>query len=232
MSSSAPRRIERAGPAEDQRASMDRMYRVQRHIYDATRRYYLLGREPLLREMTVPPGGRVLEVGCGTGRNLVSLAKAHPGAMLFGIDISQEMLKTARRSIEHAGLSGRIRVQQGDALSFDPGHAFGTASFDRVYFSYTLSMIPEWRVALAHAATLLTPDGELHAADFGDCKSWPAGLRAVLLAWLARFHVTPRQELGAAFEQIAAASGRQSLFSARYASYAWLCRMKAAAAPV
>lgn len=70
---------------------MARMYRIQRHFYDASRRYYLLGRDQLLDRLAPPPGGSILEIGCGTGRNLIGVAQRHGDAKLFGIDISQEM---------------------------------------------------------------------------------------------------------------------------------------------
>ena len=50
---------------------MNRMYRWQRHIYDGTRRYYLLGRDRLIANLRPDAGTTVLEIGCGTGRNLV-----------------------------------------------------------------------------------------------------------------------------------------------------------------
>ncbi|TIV98235.1 MAG: SAM-dependent methyltransferase, partial [Mesorhizobium sp.] len=50
---------------------MDGVYRWQRHIYDLTRKYYLLGRDRLIDGLDVPRGGTVLELGCGTGRNIV-----------------------------------------------------------------------------------------------------------------------------------------------------------------
>lgn len=55
---------------------MDGMYRYQRHIYDLTRKYYLLGRDKAIRSLGVPKGGTLLEVGCGTGRNL-AIAHRH-----------------------------------------------------------------------------------------------------------------------------------------------------------
>ena len=45
---------------------MDDIYRVQRHFYDLTRKPYLLGRDVLIRELDIPDGGSVLEIGCGT----------------------------------------------------------------------------------------------------------------------------------------------------------------------
>jgi S-adenosylmethionine-diacylgycerolhomoserine-N-methlytransferase len=55
-----------AWPAEATRR-MNRMYRWQRHIYDATRRYYLLGRDRLIAGLRPAAGQSVLEIGCGTG---------------------------------------------------------------------------------------------------------------------------------------------------------------------
>ena len=51
---------------------MNRMYRRQRHIYDGTGRYCLLGRDRLIAGLQPAAGASVLEIGCGTGRNLVS----------------------------------------------------------------------------------------------------------------------------------------------------------------
>ena len=77
-------------------ALMDRIYRRQRHVYDFTRKYYLLGRDELVDRLEPPVDGRVLEIGCGTARNLIAAAGRWPQAQLYGIDISGEMLNTAR----------------------------------------------------------------------------------------------------------------------------------------
>src|SRR5450631_4686564 len=78
---------------------MNRMYRRQRHIYDGTRRYYLLGRDLLIAGLQPAAGASVLEIGCGTGRNLVHAAGLYPGARFFGIDVSTEMLTSAISAI-------------------------------------------------------------------------------------------------------------------------------------
>src|ERR1700761_4762813 len=104
---------------------MDEIYRVQRHFYDLTRKPYLLGRDVLIGELDVPPGGRVLEIGCGTARNLLRLSRRYPQALCFGVDLSSEMLLTARAAIDRANKSDRVKVQQADATSFDPMLVFG-----------------------------------------------------------------------------------------------------------
>src|SRR5438067_2504401 len=71
-------------------ALMDGIYRHQRHVYDLTRHCYLLGRDRLITGLEPPAGGSVLEVGCGTGRNLIVAAARYPEAHFYGLDISSE----------------------------------------------------------------------------------------------------------------------------------------------
>src|SRR5580765_2755996 len=119
---------------------MDRVYRHQRHIYDLTRKYYLLGRDQLVRELNAKPGERVVEIGCGTARNLIQIARAYPKAQLYGLDASSEMLRTAEESIARAGLQERIHIRHGFAEAMTSS-LFGIAgSFDHAVFSYSLSM--------------------------------------------------------------------------------------------
>lgn len=120
---------------------MDRIYRRQRHVYDLTRKYYLLGRDRLIRRLDPPGGSRVLEIGCGTARNLIVAARTYPGVRFFGIGISSEMLETARRVVEREGLFD-IRLARADATSFDPALLFGVPGFSRIFVSYSLSMMP------------------------------------------------------------------------------------------
>lgn len=169
---------------------MDSIYRRQRHIYDATRKYYLFGRDRLIRELDCDRGDTVLELGCGTGRNLDRIAERWPNLRLYGLDISAEMLKSAE-----ARLSGSAKLAVGDATGFDAHALFGRARFDRVVISFALSMIPEWERALANGVSLLSPRGSLHVVDFGGMEGLPSPLRAALKGWLDKFHVTPRTEL-------------------------------------
>ena len=73
--------------------------------------------------------------------------------------------------------------------------------------SYALSMIPPWREALAHALDVVAPGGSLQIVDFGDCAGLPRPFKAGLRRWLAMFDVTPRDDLAAALEALAAERG-------------------------
>ena len=183
--------------AADATTAMDAMYRYQRHIYDLTRKYYLLGRDDMIARLDARPGTRVLEIGCGTGRNLIAAAERYPHARFFGLDVSHEMLASAEKSIARAGLCERVQVAHADATAFDPAKLLGASKFDRVFISYTLSMIPAWQDVLDAALSLLAPSGELHIVDFGGQEKLPGWFRAVLRRWLTTFSVAPRDDMEA-----------------------------------
>ena len=201
---------------------MDGIYRHQRHIYDATRKFYLLGRDEMIEGLAVPSGGSVLEIGCGTGRNLIAAARRYPGAQLYGIDISAEMLKTATGKLDQAGLTHRVRLAVGDAAALDPEGAFGLNGFDRIFMSYAVSMIPGWQDAIRQAVTALKAGGSLHVADFGQQDRLPGWFRVLLCGWLARFHVTPRAGLEAAMREAAQGCNGTLTFQSLYRDYARL----------
>lgn len=194
----------------DAAALMDRMYRHQRHVYDFSRKYYLFGRDEAIARLQPQPGDTVLEIACGTGRNLIKAARAYPDARFFGLDVSREMLDTAAASIARAGLASRIAIALGDATAFDPQALFGRAGFDRVLISYALSMIPSWRAALGQALDVVAPGGSLHLVDFGDCSGLPGPFKAALRRWLAAFEVKPRDDLAEALAALSASRGLTS----------------------
>jgi S-adenosylmethionine-diacylgycerolhomoserine-N-methlytransferase len=199
---------------------MNRMYRRQRHIYDGTRRYYLLGRDRLIANLKPEAGASVLEIGCGTGRNLVLAARLFPGARWFGIDVSTEMLTSAITTISRRGLTSRIRVAHGDATAFDPQLLFGVPCFEHVMISYSLSMIPNWNRVLEAAISRLKPGGRLHIVDFGRQERLPGMARALLLRWLKMFDVTPRDDLERVLSAMARSSGATLTFERPFRGYA------------
>ena len=170
---------------------MDDIYRRQRFIYDATRRYYLFGRDHLIEALDPPAKGTVLEIGCGTARNLIRAARLYPGASFYGLDVSEAMLRSARASVRRNDFASRIVLKAGDATAFDPQHLFALDGFDRVFISYALSMIPPWQDVVRRAAAAVAPGGHLLVVDFGDFERYPRLLRSAQLAWLRRFSVVP-----------------------------------------
>jgi S-adenosylmethionine-diacylgycerolhomoserine-N-methlytransferase len=206
---------------QDHGLAMDRMYRWQRHIYDASRRYYLLGRNEMLNGIGAKPGQSILEIGCGTGRNLALAAKLYPAARLFGVDISNEMLKTAKANLSSAGVLGQVQLAQGDATNFEAEPRFKARVFDHIYFSYTLSMVPQWQEAIAHALTMLSDTGQLHVVDFGQCESWPLPLKRLMFSWLKHFDVTPRPNMKAVLDACAKQRGLKLEFQTSYSGYVY-----------
>lgn len=170
--------------------SMDRMYRLQRYFYDATRKYYLLGRDRLLDEMDVKPGECVLEAGCGTARNLIILAKRHPKAHFYGLDASSVMLETAQAKVDAAGVKNiTLKTALADDFRFDSTFELAKP-FDKIFFSYSISMIPPWRESIENALQNLAPGGTLYIVDFYDQRDLPAFFARLLKWWLSKFHVT------------------------------------------
>ena len=199
---------------------MDSVYRRQRHIYDLSRKYYLLGRDDLIAELAPPAGGAVLEIGCGTGRNLIAVGRAWPQARLYGVDISEVMLETARKAVAKAGMADRVVLVQGDACGFDAAALFGRQAFERVFISYALSMIPNWESGLRQAAQCVAHGGRLEVVDFGQQEGLPALWKQALFGWLAKFHVSPRADLKRVIERLAVDVGGFPHSRALYRGYA------------
>jgi len=217
-------------PATDAREAMERMYRWQRHIYDATRKFYLFGRDVLIRELKPAPGEAVIEIGCGTARNLIALAKRHPDVQFFGVDAAQAMLDTAAEEIAKAGLGARIRLAHGLAQDVTPAMVGRDRPFDRVLFSYALSIMDDWAPAVDAAVAALKPGGTIHVVDFGNQEGLPGWFKRLLGTWLAQFHVRFRPEVQPYFEALAARTGGTVRFRSHMRGYAYLLEYRSRSA--
>jgi S-adenosylmethionine-diacylgycerolhomoserine-N-methlytransferase len=213
---------------------MDRVYRWQRRFgfYDATRKYYLLARDPMIAGLKPPPGGAMLEIGCGTGRNLVHAARLYPDAALHGVDISREMLAAAGAAVERNGLRGRVRLALADAAGFDPAVTFGRAGYDRIFISYAVSMIPQWRAVVEAAARRLAPGGALHIADFGDMAGLPSWSKSAMYGWLRFYHVTPRPDLFEVAAAAASALGGSAEEQRLHRGFSWIAVVRRPLSPL
>ena len=184
---------------------MNRMYRWQRHIYDATRRHYLLGRDQMIAGLKPAPGARVLEIGCGTGRNLIKAAQTYPEARFFGLDVSTEMLTSA---IERDRARGLGRPGQGRAWRCHRLRSEAAVRRPRVRPHHDLLLPVDDPGLAARAGGGDAQARSRAAACTSSISAASSGCRdsaaALLRRWLALFDVTPRDDL----ERDAAASGR------------------------
>jgi S-adenosylmethionine-diacylgycerolhomoserine-N-methlytransferase len=210
---------------EDIGQRMDRMYRPQKYIYDLTRKYYLLGRDRLIAELDAKPGQTVLDIGCGTGRNLVLIGQRYPEAWLFGLDAAQAMLEIAASKLERAGV--RAALARGIAEELDPQGLFGLADrFDHITISYCLSMVDAPTQAIHAMMRHLAPGGTLHMVDFGDMTKLPRWFRHAMTAWLARFDVHHRPEVERALYTLLDSQAEHLETIEIMARYALLLRLK------
>jgi len=217
--------------AADQAVAMDRMYRLTRHVYDVTRAYYLLGRDRMLAKVVTTPGTSTLEVGCGTARNLIKLARRPEPGLLCGLDASQEMLDTAAASIARAGVPAagheRIRLRQGLAEQLDARAMFGRDEpFDTIFFSYCLSMVPTWPGAIEAALANLKTGGHLVIVDFWDQRDLPPVFAAGLKRWLAMFHVHYRPEVHDALAAVGTTGRADVTFESVAKRYAYIASLR------
>lgn len=213
---------------DDQVSRMDRMYRYTRHVYDLSRRYYLFGRDRMLRQLAgvCRPGDQVLEMGCGTARNLIRLASLAPEVRLYGLDAAHVMVRTADRQVERRRLGRRIVLRQCLAEQLDAA-TFGVERFDAVFFSYSLSMMPTWRAALEVAIDHLSPDGAIYIVDFWDQAGLPRWIAGGLQTWLRWFGVHHRPEL---IDAVQDREGFTVTIEPVGPRYAWIATLKRAEA--
>jgi S-adenosylmethionine-diacylgycerolhomoserine-N-methlytransferase len=148
--------------SRDNNTDLQRYYRWHAAIYDATRWSFLFGRDQILRDIAMNGYSprKILEIGCGTGRNLEKLSAIFPSASLCGLDLSGAMLARARKRL---GQSNN-RVEWREQAYSSP---VSRQEYDLVLFSYSLSMFnPGWETAIRAAMDDLAPRGRIAVVDF------------------------------------------------------------------
>lgn len=136
---------------------LEGFYAPQAERYDAFRARLLHGREDLIAALEIPDGAQVAELGCGTGSNLALLRPQRLGQVHL-VDLCPSLLAQARRRAE--GRSN-VAVVEADVTHWRPARPL-----DRVFLSYSLTMMPDWRAVLDNAHAMLAPGGRLGVVDF------------------------------------------------------------------
>ena len=175
---------------------------------------------PALPELAerLAAGGTILELGCGAGAGLVSLARTFPACTVTGVDPDPTSIELARGRIEDAGLSEHVHAEEmrGEDLTSED-------AFDFIYAQISLHEMDDARVVLANARRALKEDGillvtEIRGAErIEDC----VGAYNAVLSHIDLFYEIPQavakggHAVGffsrAEFEEMASGAGLQGV---------------------
>ncbi len=174
---------------------LEAFYAPQAGHYDGFRERLLPGRRELLVWLAPSPGERIVELGAGTGRNPAFLGPqvADLGELTL-VDLCPSLLAQARQRWAHAG---NVHVVEADACTWQP-----PAPVDAVYFSYALSMIPDWHAAMANAVAMLRPGGRLAVVDFTLLPQQSALAKHFWRRWFGHDGVHLNEEHGARLREL------------------------------
>lgn len=137
-------------------------------------------RQAGLDKLSALPSERVLEIGFGTGHCLVALARGVGcRGKVYGLDLSDEMLKIAQVNLRNEGLAERTFLIRGDAVNLP----YASSLLDAIFMSFTLELFdsPEILKVLAECKRLLRPGGRMVVA--GISKEGKSGAFTRVYEW-------------------------------------------------
>ncbi|MCS7167714.1 MAG: methyltransferase domain-containing protein [Gemmatales bacterium] len=198
-------------PGAKQYTSMQALAEFERwsRTYDRSLLQYLLfepTHQVLLRYLG--PGDRkILDIGCGTGKFLVTIAERFPATQLVGLDLCPGMLQRASERCQPYG--SRICLVRGDSTYLP----FQDNQFDVVTCSHSFHHYPDQQRAIAEMYRILRPNGRLLLVD-GDRDGWWGWfIYDICVPWIEGgvHHCSARQ-----FRQLCQAAGFQQIQQTRF----------------
>ena len=136
------------------REQIERVYSNYAGVYDRLfGRVFQDSREAVVRNLSIQPAERVLEVGVGTGLCL-PLYPAH--CEITAIDVSDAMLQKAAARVKDQGLAN-VKLLQMDAGAM----TFADDSFDLVIAAYVVTAVPDYRKLMSEMVRVSRPGGRL-----------------------------------------------------------------------
>jgi S-adenosylmethionine-diacylgycerolhomoserine-N-methlytransferase len=154
-------------------------YKFQSKIYDLTRWSFLFGREKLIREIhNIKKEANILEIGCGTGKNISELLNLNSNYNVNGLDLSADMIDVAKKKFEG---NSNVQLLNDDFFQMD-----SLIKYDVIIFSYMLSMVGDLKEDFfIKAKSLLSTDGIIAVVDYHQSK----------LDWYLEFMLSKNVEL-------------------------------------
>ena len=162
MASSAPRPSPAGPRPPDHRARVAAMFGRIARRYDLMNTLITVGmdvswRRRAVRAARAPHGGRALDVGTGTAKLALALARAMPDGQVVGVDVVAPMLRQARTSILRDPAGGRVQLALADALALP----FADASFDCATTAFVIRNVADVGAAFAELRRVVRPGGRV-----------------------------------------------------------------------
>jgi ubiquinone/menaquinone biosynthesis C-methylase UbiE len=191
-----------------------------------------------LRALVLPPGARVVDIGCGDGYSTLQLARALPRVMFLGVDFSESMIETARAAAA-ATINdlppNSIRFEVGDVLEL--GAAAGAEPFDVALTDRCLINLDSFEAqahAIAEIAACVVPGGAYIAIEnfvegqenMNDARR-RLGLEEIPIRWHNLFFTEPGfvDICSPYFEEIQFTDFSSSYYFATRIVYSGMCRL-------
>jgi demethylmenaquinone methyltransferase / 2-methoxy-6-polyprenyl-1,4-benzoquinol methylase len=157
--------------------------------YDFVNRVLSLGLDQGWRRRTVGSlhlgeRPRVLDIATGTGDLAIEIARARPGAHVFGLDPSPQMLAIARDKLARRKLADRVTLVVGDAQQLP----YASCELDAATIAFGIRNVPDRSAALREMARVVRPGGRVAVLELGE----PRGGVMSRLARLHTRHLVPR----------------------------------------
>lgn len=180
--------------------------------YDVFARVYDASLEPHYREqrsrgaaaLDLRPGAVVLDLPCGTGQSFPCLvAGVGGGGRVIGVDLSEGMLREARRRVEKAGWT-QVEIHQADGSTLD-GARLGVRP-DRLHIFLGMSVFPDHEAVFARLWSLLAPGG---VCVLVDVFAERLDLQGQLVNWTAQADI--RRRFWEPLERVAEGFWREDL---------------------
>jgi ubiquinone/menaquinone biosynthesis C-methylase UbiE len=185
------------------KAAVERNFDQSAYIYDLFEEKHHLFESLAMRqfELIAPARPlRILDIGCGTGISTHALYKGLSGSSpnIYAIDISEQMLLKAK---ERCRDIPRIYFIRGDAENLE---SLFHETFDAIFYTASIFLIPKYRESIQQAGRLLLPDGVLSLSHYSGLFD-EAGEDAIGKAFpdiRYQYGAFPVQELVSCFESM------------------------------